>query len=388
MKLLRITTISGSLNTLIRGQLGYLRQQGVEVVGAASDNGTGRLQEVAEREGIRTIDVPMHRDISLMADCRSLWTLIRLMRRERPDIVHVNTPKASLLGMVASWVTRRPVRIYTVTGLRFETAGGNRRRILKLMERIACRCATRVVPEGDGVARTLRHERITSKPLQKLHNGNINGIDTCYFSAGSAPTGPTGPTGPNSPNPPFTFIFIGRMVRDKGINELVQAFTRLSEERPGRVRLLLLGNFEDKLDPISPDTRQKMVNCPDIVYEGFQKDIRPFLEQSQCLVLPSYREGFPNVLLQAGAMGRAIITSDVNGADEVVTPGHNGLIIPRRSAKALYDAMVYMLDHPDEWAAMCANARQAVASRFDQRDVWAATLEMYRQEFGRIAQKR
>ena len=132
-KLIRLTTISGSLNDLLKGQLRFLSDY-YEVVGVASDKGTGRLKEVSEREGVRCIDIPMHREISLLNDVKSLWKLIRLFKREKPYIVHANTPKGSLLAMVAAWIVRVPHRIYTVTGLRFETATGSFRRLLILME--------------------------------------------------------------------------------------------------------------------------------------------------------------------------------------------------------------------------------------------------------------
>ena len=137
-KLIRLTTISGSLNDLLKGQLRFLSDY-YEVVGVASDKGTGRLKEVSEREGVRCIDIPMHREISLLNDVKSLWKLIRLFKREKPYIVHANTPKGSLLAMVAAWIVRVPHRIYTVTGLRFETATGSFRRLLILMEKITCK---------------------------------------------------------------------------------------------------------------------------------------------------------------------------------------------------------------------------------------------------------
>ena len=116
------------------------------------------------------------RPISISQDIKALFELIRVIRKERPDIVHANTPKGSLLGMMAAWWCRVPHRIYLVTGLRFETATGTFRWLLKTMERITCACATKVIPEGEGVKKTLIREKITKKPLQKIHNGNINGI--------------------------------------------------------------------------------------------------------------------------------------------------------------------------------------------------------------------
>ena len=370
-KLIRLTTADISLNTLLKGQLRYLSQY-FEVVGVASD--TGVLEQVGEREGIRTINVPMHREISLFADVRSLFALIKLFRRESPDIVHANTPKASLLGMLAAWLCRVPNRIYTVTGLRFETTSGFMRFVLKTMERITCFCATKVIPEGNGVKATLLKERITRKPMQKIHNGNINGIDLDWYNQSVEVMQCAEQIKGDSND--FTFVFVGRIVRDKGICELVEAFTRLSAEYAA-VQLMIVGNFEDKLDPLPIHTREILDSCSNIILVGYQNDVRPYLAASDVLVLPSYREGFPNVILQAGAMGLPVIVSDVNGSDEVIDQGVNGIIVPKYDIESLYYAMASLVNDYERTKQMSEVARKMIADRFDQRDVWAATVEMY-----------
>ena len=370
-KLIRLSTIDGSLN-MLRGQLEFLNRE-FEVVAVADDSGV--LQEVAEREGVRTIAVPMRREISIAADCRSLVALYKLFRRERPHIVHSNTPKASLLSMVAAWAARVPHRIYLVTGLRFETTHGILRFILKTMERITCLCATKVIPEGDGVKDTLRRENITRKPLQKIHHGNINGIDLEHYAR--TPEVVQRATEIRDGSEDFTFIFIGRMVRDKGINELVAAFDRLNREIPA-TKLLLVGKFEDELDPVLPKTKQMIENNPKIEFAGYQNDVRPFLVASDVAVLPSYREGFPNVVIQAGAMGLAQIVTDINGCNEVVVDGRNGLIVPKQNEEALYEAMRRLTTDRELTARMAASAREMVATRFRQQDVWDELLKMYK----------
>ena len=370
-KLFRLNTIDWSLN-MLRGQLEFLNRE-FEVVAVADDSGV--LQEVAEREGVRTIAVPMRREISLVADCRSLVALYKLFRRERPYIVHANTPKASLLSMVAAWATRVPHRIYLVTGLRFETTHGLLRFILKTMERITCLCATKVIPEGDGVKDTLRRENITRKPLQKIHNGNINGIDLEHYDRTEQVTARAAEIRNGSED--FTFIFIGRMVRDKGINELVAAFDRLNREFPA-TKLLLVGKFEDELDPVLPKTKQMIEKNPKIEFAGYQNDVRPYFAAADVAVLPSYREGFPNVVIQAGAMGLAQIVTDINGCNEIVIEGRNGLIIPKQDEQALYEAMRKLATDRDLTSQMAASARELIASRYRQQDVWDATLKMYK----------
>ena len=371
-KLIRLTTIDNSLNILLKGQLKYLNKT-FEVIGVANDSGV--LSSVAKREGIRTIGVPMQRKISIIHDLRSLWALYRLFRKEHPFIVHANTPKSSFLRMVAAWFTRVPHRIYLVTGLRFETVHGPFRLLLKTMERITCFCATKVIPEGDGVKEALYREHITKKPLEKILNGNINGIDVDYFSRSKDIINQASDirNGSNA----FTFIFIGRMVRDKGINELIGAFHKLSSEDP-LIRLLLVGTFEDKLDPVLPETKRLIETSENIVFVGYQNDVRPYLAASDVLILPSYREGFPNVVLQAGAMGLPCIVTDINGSNEIIIPNRNGIIIPKQNTEALYLAMKHYRQHPELVKEMAQEARPLIISRFLQQDVWNAILNMYK----------
>jgi glycosyltransferase involved in cell wall biosynthesis len=390
-KLLRITTISGSLAGLLKGQLRFLNQY-YEVVGVASD--TGSLQEVSEREGIRVVNLPMERDINLWKDCISLIRMIRLIRYEKPYIVHANTPKGSLLGMLASWFCNVPIRIYTVTGLRFETVGGNLKRLLIMMEKITCACATKVIPEGDGVKNTLLKNKITKKPLKKILNGNINGIDTAYFDPAlySEEDKKLLREKLNIEEKDFVFIYIGRLVKDKGINELVAAFSKLKSDNvqfrdngnsttissSSIPKLLLIGRLEQKLDPLLPETWEKIQTDPNILFAGYQEDVRPFLAISDVLAFASYREGFPNVVMQAGAMGLPSIVTDINGCNEIIIEGENGVIIPPKDKEALLNAMQFFLSNQLEVKRMATNARQLIVTRYEQKTVWKALLEEYR----------
>lgn len=369
-KLYRLTTISCSFNELLRGQLRYLNNY-FDVSAIAHDTGT--LAEVATEQGVNTIAVTMARDIKPWQDLKSLARLYRLFRRGRPDIVHANTPKASLLAMVAAFAARVPHRIYTVTGLRFETTTGLKRLLLKSMERLTCACATKVIPEGEGVRATLLREGITRKSLHKIHNGNINGVDLDHFRCSEEVL----LEADRLKTEEFIFIFVGRIVRDKGIDELVEAFDRLSAHRSD-VALHLVGRFEEELDPISPRTRQTIEHNARIRLCGYQRDVRPYIAAADILVLPSYREGFPNVVIQAGAMETPAIVSDISGCNEIIIDGQNGIIVPPRDAEALYRAMVRVVEHRTLTRQMAQRARAMVASRYDQRDVWRATLEMYR----------
>ena len=358
-KLIRVTTADISLEGLLQGQLKFLNQH-YEVIGLAAD--TGSLDKVAEREGIRTINVPMHREISLLSDLKSLWELIKVFRKERPFIVHTNTPKGSLLSLLAAKITGVPHRIYLVTGLRYQGTTGLFRLILMTMERISCFCATKVIPEGNGVKKTLYQDHITSKPLDVIHYGNINGKDTSYWSMGQSPeTREEIRKKLGIKEDDFVFVFIGRIVNDKGMHELALSMKRLNQEYP-HCKVILVGRFEQELDPLPEEDVQYFQTNESIKCVGVQMEVRPYYAAADALVFPSYREGFPNVVLEAGAMGLPSIVTDINGCNEVIEEGVNGVIIPSKDADALYDAMKYFLDN----------------SRFEQKDLWKALLNMYK----------
>lgn len=371
-KLIRITTVSISLNTLLKGQLAFLNRY-YDLIGVASGK-EKELQEISRREGVRVINVPMSRNIKLCKDIVSLFTLIVLFVKEQPYIVHANTPKASLLSMVAGWITRVPHRIYTVTGLRFETSTGRLRKILIMMEKITCRCATKIIPEGEGVKKILIREKITNKQLNVVLNGNINGVDIEYYNRTTVLKEQAERIRKDGT---FTYCFVGRLVKDKGMNELIHAFVRLNSLY-SNTYLILVGALEKELDPILPDVEKSISEHHSISHVGFQNDIRPYLIASNVLVFPSYREGFPNVVLQAGAMGLPSIVTNINGCNEIIDDGVNGKIIPSKDEEALFLAMKYFYENRDgEVLEMAMNARSVIVERFEQKKVWEALLKEY-----------
>lgn len=374
-KLIRVTTADISLEGLLQGQLKYLNQY-YEVVGLAAD--TGSLAKVAEREGIRTINVPMHREISLLSDLKCLWELIKIFRKERPNIVHTNTPKGSLLSLMAAKITGVPHRIYLVTGLRYQGATGLFRKILMTMERISCFCATKVIPEGNGVKKTLYQDHITSKPLEVIHHGNINGKDTSFWSVDQSPeTREDIRKILGIKEDDFVFVFIGRIVNDKGMHELALSMKRLNQDYP-HCKVILVGRFEQELDPLPEEDVQYFQTNESIKCVGVQMEVRPYYAAADALVFPSYREGFPNVVLEAGAMGLPSIVTDINGCNEVIEEGVNGVIIPSKDADALYNAMKYFLDNSQKVQEMAKSSRKVIQERFEQKDLWNALLNMYK----------
>ena len=403
-KLIRVTTADISLNSLLKGQLNFLNQY-FEVIGVTKD--TGALKEVSEREGIRVVDAPLERPISLVKDIKGLWFLYRLFRKEKPWCVHANTPKGSLLAMIAAWFACVPHRVYTVTGLRYQGVHGFLRTILKTMERLSCLFATNVIPEGQGVLQCLKRDNITKKVLQVIHYGNINGKDTEFFSrdntiqtaslkladkqiylrnlsekeARSLVRSELGFS-----NNDFIFVFIGRLVNDKGLGELADAIRKLENENL-EIKLLLIGEIDGEDDALAKDKLNYLMQSKNVKYIGVQSDIRPFLMASDVLVFPSYREGFPNVPIEAGALGLPAIVTNINGSNEIIKEGVNGKIIQAPLDKngnlvnditnELYTTMLWFYHHPEECKRMGENAITLVREHYEQKDVWKALLEMY-----------
>ena len=312
-KIIRATTVPQSLNVFCKGMLRELSDK-YNVIGLSSPGDA--LDEVAERESVRVIPVPMERHISIVKDFRSLWKMWRIFRREKPVMVHSMTPKAGMICMVAAWLAKVPVRVHTFTGLVWPTSTGLKRKVLMMTDRLTCACATHIIPEGEGVKSDLIAGKITKKSLKVLGFGNVMGVDMERFSRRPEVEA----LAERLRNKElFTFVFVGRIVKDKGINELCEAFNRLHTEYPD-TRLWLIGPYEDSLDPISIETRE-IIEAGNGIYALGKKvgdELLAYYAAADCFVMPSYREGFPNTVLEAGAMGLPSIVTDINGSREIV----------------------------------------------------------------------
>ena len=334
-KLIRTATVSLSLDILLKGQLQFLSQNFDVVAISGQDE---HLIEVEKREKVKTIAVTFERKIAPFNDLVSLFKLYRVFKKEKPFIVHSITPKAGLLSMIAGYFAKVPIRIHTFTGLVFPTRTGLMQQLLIVMDKVLCLFATHIYPEGNGVKNDLMDYKITKKALKIIANGNINGIDCDYFNTNhfSETTKQSLKAALKVDPNDFVFIFVGRLVKDKGINELITAFVRFSETNK-QVKLLLVGPFEQHLNPINDSTLQKIKENSTIISVGYQNDVRPYYAISDCLVFPSYREGFPNVVLQAGAMNLPCIVTNINGSNEIITNNENGLIIEVKNENAIFE---------------------------------------------------
>lgn len=341
-----------------------------------------KLLAFAQQEGIRYRYMPMHREISFFSDIGCLFRFIWFFLKERPYIVHGNTPKASMLSMVAAWLTRRPVRIYMCHGLRYQTTSGLKLKLLRAMEWMSCHCATIVIGVSQGVVTQLISDGLCPKGKAKIVGyGTAGGIDTSTFSREAIADIPDLRINLDIPKDAFVFCFIGRIVKDKGINELISAFSRLSEKFSSAY-LLLIGPQEKDLDPINDETLFLIHNNAHIIALGRQKDVRPYLRASNALVLPSYREGVGQVLLEANAMDIPCIASDIIGCHDVIMPLKNGELVEARNANALYEKMEDWLKDSAKVGNMASRCRQFVLKRYDKDYVKIA----YYNEYCRLAE--
>ncbi|MBT8273895.1 MAG: glycosyltransferase family 4 protein [Bacteroidia bacterium] len=376
-KLIRITTIPTSLRTLLRGQLRFMSQY-YEVIGIAS-NGDA-LNEVIQNEGVRVHAIEMTRIISPLSDLKSVFNLYRFFKKEKPFIVHTHTPKAGIAGMLAAKLAGIPHRIHTVAGMPLLEETGIKRMLLDWVEKRTYAYATEVWPNSKGLKEIIiKYNYTRPDKVKVIGNGSSNGIDVHHYNTAKVSTYDADSLRQKLKikSSDFIFIFIGRIVQDKGINELVEAFDQLSKAHHD-IKLILVGPHENHLDPLRDDTEAKINSNPNISAVGAIKDIRPYVTISNVLTFPSYREGFPNVVLQASSMERPCIVSNINGCNEIIKDGFNGLIIPPKDVNALREAMEFCLKNPEELQKMANNARPNIVKNYEQEYIWNAILAEYK----------
>lgn len=376
MKILRITTVPLSLAVLLKGQLRFMKSIGFEVVAASSPG--SEVADVEAFEGVKHHAFPLTRAITPFIDLVALIKLTGFLRREQFTIVHTHTPKAGLIGMLAAWRAGVPVRMHTVAGIPWMESKGLKRWLLRFVEKVTYASAHQIYPNSLGLAEFIKEERLCSpKKLKVIGSGSSNGINTSYFQPDRvSKTKQDLREEWGIPEKAFVFVFIGRLVGDKGIHELATAFQEVLKKH-SHVRLLLVGPFEDERDPVNSETKTFLKNTSQIMLTGFQKDVRPFLKMADALVFPSYREGLPNVPMQAGAMELPAIVTNINGCNEIIEHKVNGLIVPVKDAVTLTNAMVDLLENQSLYDRLQRNSRARIVERYEQQHVWESIYQEY-----------
>jgi glycosyltransferase involved in cell wall biosynthesis len=357
----------------------YMREQGMDVLMVSSDG--PELKAVLEREGCRHHIVPMTRKMSPFADLRCLWLLYRLFRKEKPDMVHSHTPKAGLLAMLAAKFAGVKFRLHTVAGLRYVTTKGMSRRILIAMEKLTGMAATHVWPNSASMMAYIKaHKLVSPRKLEVIGWGSSNGVNLQRYNPAALRDDKLREIKSIVQYDPalFYFLSVGRLVHDKGLDELTGAFIKVYEQHP-HTRLILVGAFEDEVDPVSAKTRELINTHPGIIAAGWSDSVEYFMHIAQVLVHPSHREGFPNVLMQAGAMGCPIICSAIDGNTDIVKPGETGLLFEVMNETALFDQLQKAINDPAAMKAMAGQLLQNIQTHYDQRVVQQFLLQKYQQ---------
>ena len=377
-KLIRITTVSRSLNKLLGTQIDFIKDYyNIILVSQNDENG---LVKLGEEKQLPIYPVNLTRKITPFKDLAALIKLVLFLRKENPEIVHTHTPKAGLIGMMAAKIAGVKNRMHTVAGMPLLEATGLKYKLLVLLERLTYACANKVYFNSKGLMNIVIDRNI-SKGVNKfkvIGNGSTNGVNTTFFSKNNFTDSELLKLREENNIKPTDIVFlsVGRIVKDKGINELVSAFVKLASEHDN-VKLVMLGRFEGDLNPITEEATKQINENPNILFLGYKNDVRAYFAFSDIFVFPSYREGFPNVVMQAGAMGLPSIVSNINGSNEIIENDLNGNIIKVKDQDALYQIMKHWYNNPESVKKMKANARQIIVDRYDQQFVAQEVLKEY-----------
>ena len=367
-----ITTVPQSL-IFFSGQVKSLKKKfDVEVVSSSGE----LLTEFSTTEDVNYHIVDMERDISILKDLKSLYKMVQLFLKIKPNFVHGNTPKAGLISMISGWICRVPHRIYYIHGLRYQGSTGTKKFLLMTMERVACLLATDIFVVGQGVMDALYKDKITKKLVKLIGFGSINGTDVDYFHKTNSSI-PAVDTNTKIAEGDFVYGFVGRLVADKGINELVSAFLKVNA-RFGATKLILVGSYETDLSPLGEQTLSTIDQNPNIVRYEFQSDVRPFYKLMDIFVFPSYREGLGMALIEAISMEVPVICSDIPGCNEIIIDNETGILVPKYSVDRLAEAMISLKNDKNKRSNLINKGRSEIIRKYNRKFVCENSLSIYR----------
>lgn len=379
-KLVRITTLPDQIRLQLQGQPMFFTENGFDVSLLSSKGESDQLELIKDESGIDVIIMPYTRVISPFKDILAIWKTYKYLKNNKPDIVHTHSPKAGLVGMISAKLANIPIRMHTVAGLPLMEASGVKRVILNYVERLTSWGANFVYPNSKALMSFMDSNRLVpSYKLRVIGNGGTNGVDTNFFHRTNCTQSQLSKikTKFSIDRDDFIFIYIGRIVRDKGLNELLYAFDNISK-RNINAKLLLVGSDSLEVNGLISNKSYVIINENlNVINVGWQNDIRPFLAISDVFVFPSYREGFPNVVLQACSMGIPSIVTDINGSNEIIKNNFNGLIVPTKDSNSLQDAMLKLIEDNSLLNKLSENSRKRIIENYDQKFVWNELLKEY-----------
>ncbi|WP_439582742.1 glycosyltransferase family 4 protein [Dyadobacter bucti] len=386
IKLLRITTETYSMHILLKGQLNFMSQKGLEVYMASTPD--ANVPALEEQQNAKFFPLPLSRELTPVKDLIALYHTIRLIQKLKPQIVHTHSPKAGVVGMLAAFLCRVPVKIHTVAGLPLMEVTGAKRKLLNFVESFTYWCADWVLPNSQELKKfILDHDFTRPSKVKVIGDGSSNGMDVAYFSItqdllaeGKAFRQEHGITKEHT-----ILTFMGRLAFYKGINELVEAF-QILQKKYSNLKLLLIGAPEE-LNPLKESTKNEVISNKDIISVGHQKDVRKFLAVSDIFVFPSYREGFPQALMQASAMGLPSVATNINGCNEILENGKTGILIEPKSVEAIVDATSQLLDDEQGRIIMAKAAQNFITTNFEQKKLWQMIYDFYVDCVGKTDEK-
>lgn len=365
--------VTSSLSALfIKDQVAFIEQNGYDVKVVCNDDfGKSNVELDVEH-------IPFEREIDVIKDISALRRLFVYLRRERPDIINFSTPKAGLLGMIAGFLNRTQTRIYVIRGLRLETAGGVKELVLYMTEKIACALSTHVMVISDSLEESVVRMKIVDRvKIVRIGKGSSDGIDLSKFDPGNIHPERLGRLKSDLNIAPGDFVigYVGRLTRDKGINELISAFKKMSGKYE-QLKLLMIGDFEES-DPITGDNMKTLNSCDNIIHCSYTDGIEYYYRLMDVFALPTYREGFSNVSIEAQAMGVPVIAFDSTGARDTVNHTKTGLITATNDTEGLIEAMDHLMIEPRILKDMSASSREFVSSHFCREEMHNKLLNFY-----------
>jgi glycosyltransferase involved in cell wall biosynthesis len=382
IRICRVVTVPFTFETLLRDQLQYVAHQGLDLTLVSSPGPL--LEEVAKSLNVNCHPIVMARKPEPVRDLLSLLALTRLFRDQRFDILHSTTPKAGLLTALAGGLARAPVRIHTFTGQVWVGMQGLSRWFMRQCDWIIGHLNTHCYADSlSQCGFLIKEQLVEASRISVLGPGSISGVDLKRFDP-TVFTGERGATlrrelGISAES--FVILFVGRLTKDKGIQELVSAFRMLQADQMD-VDLVLVGPFESDRDPVPKETMDELSKDPRIHLIGFSREPEKYMGIADVFCLPSYREGFGSVAIEAAAMGIPAVVSRVVGLVDAVVDGQTGFLVPARDADALKDALVKIRGEPDLRRRMGEIARERAVRKFDSRTVNRLVVEEYRRLAG------
>lgn len=361
-KMIIIVTVPVVLETWFKGQPNFLsKYYDIEIITSNSEN----IKDIEKYENVPIKIVDFNRKINLFKDLKVLIQLTWYLIKNRPYFVYTLTPKAGLLGMMSAFMVGVPNRVHSVVGLPHLEARGKRRKILMLTEKLTYFFATNLYCNSLNLVTEIK--KLTKKQVSIIGNGSVNGVDVEFFKDVYSKEEKTNLRIINQiKEDDFVITFIGRIVKDKGINELIAAFVELKQKYRS-LKLLMIGDFEDELNPVLDETKKIIKSEESIIYKEFQEDVRPFLAMTDLFILPSYREGLPNVLIEAGSYGIPLLATNINGCNEIIMHNKNGLLVDKKDKISLYNGIEKFIVDIEYYSYIKSNVRKSIIDRYSQK---------------------